>query len=69
MKRLERGLGCAAVIVAGVTALLLLMLLFSDLGPGETQASRDHLTLVVLLAGGLPVVLLTALAWVARRRR
>lgn len=61
-----------ASVLAGLVAFVVLaaevMMLFSDLGPGETQASRNSLELWVLVAGGVPALILLAISWFAGRR-
>jgi uncharacterized membrane protein len=62
----------ASVLAGGVAllaALVEVMMLFSDLGPGETKASRNAQMLWVLVVGGVLVLILLAVSWLAGRRK
>ena len=65
-RQVSRILGSLAIGAAALTGAAESMMLFSDLGPGETQASRNSLELSVLFVGGIVAVIFVALWGLAR---
>ena len=57
-----------ALAAVALTAIAEVMMFFGDLGPGETQASRESLALWGLAVGGTVAVILIALSWLTARR-
>ncbi len=68
-QQVSRVAGVLTGIVVLVTLAAEVMMIFSDLGPGETDTSRNALMESILVVGGVSALILLSVSWFARRRK